>query len=249
MSRNGLWIAVLALLVAVGGLVIQFVGAPSDGGSDVAAELQAMQDDIMLLKQQEVSSSLKVGFVNAEKAVTVFTDQVNDLRQEILDKQAEILQLQQEYVASTISKDDYEKQYNVLQVEMLQAQLTVDITSIDKMIAADGFSNIRADLQRLREQAQPVVDEMKNLVNTARVGVIDALEFNNRYAQLQSAFTQIDTLLTQAASAKIAEVSQQLAIEGGYDLVLNVQNVIVYRNEVSIIDITDDVKERLLALY
>ena len=249
MSRNGLIIASLALVVAIGAVVLQFVLPAGDSGTDVTAQLAALQSDVTLLKQQEIGSALKIGYVNAEQAVAVFTDQVTNLRQDILDKQTEIVQLQQEYVAGTISKDDYQQQYNELQVELLDAQLTVDITSIDKMIAADGFSDIRSDLQRLREEAQPIIDEMKNLVATARIGVIDDLEFSNRYTQLKNAFTQVDTLLTQAASAKIAQAAQQVAIEEDFDLVLTAKNVIVYRNAASIVDMTDTVKARLRALY
>lgn len=247
MSRNGVLIAVLALIVGVGALVLQFA-LPSETGGDVTADLQALRGEVELLSQQP-APGFRIAYVNAETAFSVFTDQVSDLRQDIIDSQTEILQLQQEYVAGTLSQDDYEKQYNELQAELLDAQITVDINTINKMIAAEGFSDIHSDLQRLREEAQPIVDEMKNLLSTARIGVIDALEFQNRYAQIQNAFSQLDALLTQAASAKIVQATERVAIDKGYDLVVRVKNVIMYRNAASVTDITDLVKARLNALY
>ena len=132
-----------------------------------------------------------------------------------------------------------------LQVELLQAQLNIDIGTIDKMIASTGFSDMRSDLQRLKDEAQPVVDEMKNLVSTVRVGLIDTTEFQNRYTQVKNAFSQLDQLLTQAATAKIVQVADKVAMDEGYDLVLRSKNVIVYRNTGKITDITDLVKREL----
>jgi len=92
-----------------------------------------------------------------------------------------------------------------------------------------------------------VVDEMKNLVSTVRVGVIDidTTEFQNRYTQVKNAFTQLDQLLTQAATAKIVQAANNVAVDQGYDLVPRTKNVIVYRNIAKLTDITDLVKREL----
>jgi Skp family chaperone for outer membrane proteins len=86
---------------------------------------------------------------------------------------------------------------------------------------------------------------MKNLVTTIRTGVIDTQEFENRYTQVKNAFTQLDQLLTKAATAKIVEAANKVALAEGYDLVLRVKNVIIYRNTAKMIDITDMVKHEL----
>jgi len=130
-------------------------------------------------------------------------------------------------------------------VELLQAQLNIDIGTIDRMIAAPGFSDIGNDLERLREEAQPVIDMMRNLVSTVRVGVVDPQEVENRYSQVKNAFNQLDQLLTQAATAKIVQAAEKVAVENGYDLVLRTQNVIVYRNTAKLVSITDLVKHEL----
>ncbi len=113
------------------------------------------------------------------------------------------------------------------------------------MIAAPGFSDIRSQLERIREEAQPIVDEMKNLATTARVGVLNAQEFQNRYDQVKTAFGQLDQLLTQAALVKIEQATQKVAVQNGYDLVLQKKNVMVYQNTARLTDITDLVKREL----
>ncbi len=243
MSKNTLVVSVVALLLAAVAIVLQFV-IPTGEGLDSTAQITALTNRVVALEANP-ATPLKVAYINAEDAFTVFTDAVGDLRQRAIDKQGEIVKLQQQYMASTISKDDFDSQNNQLQVELLQAQLNIDLGTIDKMIASSGFSDMRNDLQRLKDEAQPVVDEMKNLVSTVRVGVIDTTEFQNRYTQVKNAFTQLDQLLTQAATAKIVQAANNVAIDQGYDLVLRTKNVIVYRNTAKMTDITDLVKHEL----
>jgi len=241
MSRSVWFVAGLAILLSLGALIAQFA-VPGGGGIDETAfnALQKKVDDL-----QTQGGGLRIAYLDAEDAFTVFLSAVSDLRQRIKDKQNEIAQLQQEFVNSTISKDDYQKQMGELQAELLDAQLAVDISTIEKMIASDGFADLRSDLQSLREEAQPLIDEMKDLVSTAKMGVIDPLEFQSRYDQVKNAFTQLDQLLTQAATAKIVQAANKVAIDKGYDLVLRTKNVIVYRNTAKLTDITDLVKHEL----
>ena len=86
---------------------------------------------------------------------------------------------------------------------------------------------------------------MRNLVSTVRVGVVDSQEVENRYSQVKNAFTQLDQLLTQAATAKIVQAAEKVAVDNGYDLVLRTANVIVYRNTAKLVSITDLVKHEL----
>jgi len=191
------------------------------------------------------SPPVKIAYISAEDAFAVFTDAVSDLRQLAVDKQGEITKLQQQYMASTISNDEYGSRYRELQVELLEAQLNIDIGTIEKMISSSGFSDMWHDLQLLKQESQPVVDEMKNLVSTVRVGVIGSAEFENRYTQVKNAFSQLDQLLTQAATAKIVQAANKIAEREGYDIVLRTKNVIVYRNSSKIEDITELVKQEI----
>jgi len=241
MSRSVWFVAGLAVLLALGALVVQFA-VPGGGGVDEAA-FNALQNKVNDLQTQ--GGGVRIAYLDAEDAFTVFLSAVSDLRQRAKDKQDEISQLQKEFVNSTISKDDYQKQMNELQAELLDAQLAIDIGTIDKMIASDGFSDLRSDLQHLREEAQPLIDEMKDLVSTAKMGVIDQLEFESRYNQVKNAFTQLDQLLTQAATVKIIQAAEKVALKNGYDLVLRKKNVIIYRNAATLVDITDSVKSEI----
>jgi len=244
MSRNILIVAVIALILGAGALILQFA-LPSGGGANEAT-VKALEGRVEDLETKS-TSPLKIAYINAEDAFTVFTDAVQDLRQKAVDKQSEKVQLQQQYLASAISKEEYETRLTELETELLQAQLNIDIGTIDRMIASTGFSDIRNDLERLREEAQPIIDEMKKLVSTVRVGIIDPQEFQNRYNQVQTAFTQLDQLLTQAATSKIVQAAEKIAVENGYDLVLRSKNVIIYRNTAKLINITDLVKHELAA--
>ncbi len=241
MSRNILIVAVIALILGAGALILQFA-LPSGGVNE--ATVKALEGRVEDLESSS-TSPLKIAYINAENAFTVFTDAVKDLRQKAVDKQGEIVQLQQQFLASAISKEEFDTQNNQLQVELLQAQLNIDIGTIDRMVASTGFSDIRNDLERLREEAQPIIDEMKKLVSTVRVGIIDPQEFQNRYNQVKTAFTQLDQLLTQAATSKIVQAAEKIAVENGYDLVLRSKNVIIYRNTAKLVDITDLVKHEL----
>ena len=241
MSRSIVIVAVLALVLGVGALILQFA-LPSSGGD--GASVKALENRVALLETKS-GSPLRVAYINAEEAFSVFTEAVADLRERAMDKQKELLELQQQYLASTVSKEEYESRLIELEVELLQAQLNIDIGTIDRMIAAPGFADISNDLERLREEAQPVIDMMRNLVSTVRVGVVDTQEVENRYSQVKNAFTQLDQLLTQAATAKIVQAAERVAVENGYDLVLRTANVIVYRNTAKLVSITDLVKHEL----
>ena len=70
-----------------------------------------------------------------------------------------------------------------------------------------------------------------------------------QYQQLQSAFQQLDQLLTQAAAAKIVEIAQQVAREKGFDLVLRKKDVLIYYNSGTVSDISGDVEGRLWNLF
>jgi Skp family chaperone for outer membrane proteins len=247
MSRNLVIAVVVALVLGVCALVLPFV-VNSGGGTDKAS-VTALQARVDALDAKLTGGvPLKIAYLDAEAAFTVFTDAVKDLRQKAADKQTEIVTLQQQFAQGKVSKDDYQTRTIQLQVDLLQAQLSIDMGMIDKMVAAAGFADLKLELQKLRDEAQPVVEEMKNLVSTVRVGVLDTAEFQNRYNQVKAAFTQLDQLLTQAATVKIVQAAEKVAVKNGFDLVLRSKNVIVYRNATRLTDITDLVK-RELATY
>ena len=188
---------------------------------------------------------ISIAYINAEDAFTVFTNAVQEQREKAFDKQEEIIALQRRYVESAISKEEYEDTYNLKQVELLQAQTNISMGTIDKLIISSSFSDVRGDLEQLREQAQPIVDEIESLASSVRVGIIESEEFSSRYTQARNAFTQLDELLTNLATSRIVEAANRIALANGYDLVLRAKNVIIYRNTARLTDITDMVKAEL----
>jgi len=243
MSRNTLVVAGFALILAIGALVLQFV-LPSGGGVG-SSDLDAIQADITQLKQASASQSLKVAYMDAEDAFTVFILAVGDLRQQITDKNNEMNDLKNEYAQGIIARDDYERRIYELNAELLDARITTAAGTLDRMIASSEFSDLRSTLITLREEAQPLIDEVNNLVSTIRVGAIDATEFQNRYTALTAMFEQFDSYVTSAATTKLVQATEKVANEYGYDIVIRKKDVVMYRNPVTIDDITDLVKAEI----
>ena len=243
MSRNILVVAGLALILAIGALVLQFV-LPSGGGIG-NSDLDAIRADITQLKQTGASQSMKLAYMDAEDAFTVFILAVGDLRQQITDKNNEMNDLKNEYAQGIIARDDYERRIYELNAELLDARITTAAGTLDRMIASSEFSDLRSTLITLREEAQPLIDEVNNLVSTIRVGAIDATEFQNRYAALSTMFEQFDGYITSAATTKLVQAAEKVANEYGYDIVVRKKDVIMYRNPATIDDITDLVKAEI----
>jgi len=240
MSRSVLYVAGLALLLAVGALILQFA-LPSDGGDGTSvASIERRVEN--LEASQGSGGDFRVAYLDAEEAFKVFLEATADLRERANDKIREVSDLRNEYAASTISNEQYQQRMNELQAELLDAQLTIDLSALDQMIASDDFGDIKPRLVEWKETAQLLANEVNNLVSMAKMGVVDPLEYQSRYQTAQSAFEQFDQGLTQAATLKIVQVAQQIAVEQGYDMVLRVKNVLVYRNPASLVDITDEVK-------
>ena len=67
----------------------------------------------------------------------------------------------------------------------------------------------------------------------------------HRKRELEAAYQQLDQLLVGAATVKVVEAAEKVALARGLALVLSVQNVLVYADPASIVDITDLVKAEL----
>ncbi|HIP99530.1 TPA: OmpH family outer membrane protein [Candidatus Bipolaricaulota bacterium] len=248
--------------VVIGALVAGFVGGIVagllfQGGGDVSglesriagveSRLASLESRVAALPQE---AGLRVAYVDAEDLfMKVFLPQVDAERQAMAQKQQEVQQLQARHIQGEIDQEEYQQQGARLQAELLQAQLNVNLTMLDKMIASPGFANFRGDLERIRDSARPLATEVGNLVQSAQVGIVDLEGFMATYQQLKSAFQQLDQLLTQAAAAKIVEIAQQVAREQGLDLVLRKKDVLIYYNDQKITDISGEVEGRLWGLF
>ncbi len=245
------------LLGFVGGIVGGTLFSPKSGETSVLAkDLGALQVRVQTLEGRVATPptgsapSLKIGVVDAETLfANVFLPQVATERSALQAKVQAIQDLQTKYALGQIKPDAYQHQYAKLQAESLQAQVRVNMSMLDKMIASPGFANLRADLQNLRDQAKPLADQVEGLVKQAQVTILNYTDFFNQLQQLQTAFQQVDQLLTQVAAVKILEISQQVAQELGYDMVLRTKDVVMYQRAPAITNLTPDVEGRLFALF
>lgn len=223
--------------------------------SQLEGKLSHLEDRLGGLEQKvsglgAAGPGLKVGYVDADGLfIKVFIPQVQEERAVMEEKKRAITELQARRVKGEIGEDEFKLQYYVLQVELLKAQFDVDMAMLNKMIASPGFANLKADLERLREQAAPAVDEIDKLLEEAKLGVVDEQAFMAKYQALQNAFQQLDQLLTQIAAQKIVEVTQAVAQERGYDLVLRRKDVLVFRNAETVDDLSPLVEQRLWKLF
>jgi len=250
---------VIVLLIGIGSLVLQFVpqSAKVDqvvfdvlenhmAGIEIASQVRLDEFDTRITSIEEISviSPLNIAYINIETAFTAFTNAVEDLRQEAFEKQQDIVFLGDQFAEAAISEEQYQSIYRQLQIELLQAQVNVNIGMI--AIMTTGFLDIQDDLEQLQTQSAAISVEVENLAILIRAEEIDLEELNNRYTQSSNAFMQIDKWLTMLAVSKIIETTEKVALANDYDLVIQAKNVIIYRNSARLVDITDAVKQELV---
>ncbi len=235
-------IAAVALVLAAGALVFQFV-VPSRSDGVSRADLDALRSQVAAVKSG--GAGLKVAFVNIDNAFAVFLNAVSDLRQRSTDKLQEITDLQNSFSNGTVTQDQYQKRLNEYNTELLDANIAMYANVLDRMIASSSFSDLRADLQRVREMAQSLLDEAKNLVSMVKGGAISSSEFQTRLSQTQANYASLEKIVNQACAVKISQAAQKVAIPRGFDLVLIQKNVVLYFNPAMVTDITDFVKSEI----
>jgi Skp family chaperone for outer membrane proteins len=243
MSRNGLVVAGLALVIAVVAVILPFV-LPSGGGSDVSA-INALQDRVDALESQSAGSGFRVAYVDVERVfMDIFLPPVQDLRDAAKAKNDEATDLYTQYNSGLISESDFQDQFLELQAELLDATITVDVVSLDRMMASDRFADVVSSLEVTKEQLASVSNAAKDLISNVRTGVMNPTEYQTRYQQVKNAYTELDQTVTNAATYAITQAAQKLAQKAGYDLVLNKRNVVVFPQTGTgvIPDITDSVK-------
>lgn len=250
------------VLLLLGSVALGFLGGVvggvllGDNGADpaLANKVSALETRIGTAEQRmeglDVPPPLNIAFVDAEGLfLKVFIPQVATERQSMENKQREILALREKYAAGELDQEAYQQQFLKLQTEAMLAQLSVNLGMLNKMLASGGFANIRADLQRLKDQANPLRAELERMLEQSRAGVLDPEGFMAQLQGLQGATEQLDQVLTQVAASKIVEISQRTARDEGYDLVLRKKEIVVYWDQDKVTEITDQVEPRLWQLF
>ncbi|MBS3735634.1 hypothetical protein KGY72_00495 [Candidatus Bipolaricaulota bacterium] len=190
-------------------------------------------------------SRVKIGYVNAKEAFTVFTQAVEEERKSAKEKSEELISLREEVLKGEISESDYKRQRDVLQAERLKAQLEIDIAMLDKMLQAEGFESVSGRLFDIKEQVGPIVDELEKVLEDIREGTAVPEEVSQTLSQIRRQYDQLDNLLTSLIEKKIFQITNLRAEEEGYDLVLRQENVVLYRNSDKIDDLTEMTKKAL----
>jgi len=212
--------------------------------SDVEA-LKSKVNNIEATGTQTGSRPLKIGFVNATEAFTVFTGAVEDERARVSTLEQEILKLREQAIQGEITEAEYTQQNDILQAERLKAQLEIDLAMVDRMIESTGFSSIADQLKNLKSQTQPIVDQLNETLTNMRENSASPDEVSSILNQINSQYTQLDDLLTRLIESKILQVTNTLAQNQGYDMVFREQNVLLSSNNAVVDNLTDETKQVL----
>lgn len=190
-------------------------------------------------------SNLKVGYVNATEAFTVFTGAVKEERDRVSELQQKLLDLRNKAIQGEITESEYKEQSDILQAKRLKAQLQIDLAMVDKMIESKGFSTIADKLKELRNQAQPIVDELDKTLTRMEEKSASPEEVQGILSQINNQYSQMDDLLTRLIESKMFQVTTQLAKNRGYDMVFREKNVLLSSNEEAVDNLTDATKQIL----
>jgi len=231
-------------------LIVAFLisGLPQTGlaqeGEEVQEKLAQLESSIEELKKRIP----KIGYVNRNDAFSIFPQAVDEERKKIDELGSQIQQLNTKANQGEISESEYKRKMDLLQAKHLKARIEVDLALLDKMITAEGFTGISDRLKELKQQTKPMQDTITSLIEEIQNAAISPQKVTNTLNQVgNQQFKQLDNILTNLAQLKITETAQKIAAEKDYDLIMEMQNVILYRDEVTIDNITDEVKERLKA--
>ncbi len=184
-------------------------------------------------------AALKIGYVNATEAFTVFTEAVSEERESAQQKDEELRQLREKAIQGEISESQYRKQADILQAEKLKAQLEIDMAMVETMRSAPGFESVSDQLNNLSSQVQPIMEELNSTLKNMREGSAVPEEVNNTLSQINSQYQQLDDLLTKLIESKIFQIANVRANEAGYDLVLRQENVVLYGNQDTVDNLTE----------
>lgn len=188
---------------------------------------------------------LKIGFVNANEAFTVFTQAVEEERKSAQKKTKELSSLKESVLKGEISESKYKRQEDILQAEKLKAQLDIDIAMVDRMLEAKGFESISKRLLNLKEQVKPIMGELEKALNDLREGSALPDEVSQKLSQIHNQYEKLDDLLTGLIENKIFQTANLRAKKEGYDLVLRQKNVVLYSNSDRIDNLTEITKKAL----
>lgn len=215
----------------------------------VTQENQEVQEKLVELQNtvEELREEIpRIGYINRQDAITVFP-QVVELEREKLGKiEQEIKQLTTQASKREISESEFNKQRHLLQAKHLQARIDVALGLLDKMIKSGGFSQITDRLNALKQEVKTMQNTIANLIDDIEESAVSPQKVISTLDRVENQqYKQLDSIITNLAELRINQITQEIAQEEGYDLVIGAQNVIYYREKEIVDNLTGVVKERL----
>jgi|GEM_PF-4192248 len=247
--------AILVLLAAVGlGLVGGILGGIIIGGDGVdretADQVRALEARVEELEQLDPAGGPRVSFVDVEGLfMEVFRPQVEAERQARDEQREQLNRIQQRFAEGELGEEEAQDEFLIGQTRLLEAELDMSLSMVDKMLGSGGFDRYRAELESIGQQAREIRSVLGGFLEQARAGVLDRDAYATQLQQIRTTAQQIDQYLSQLAAEKIMEQSAELAREEGYDIALRKREVVVYADENTVIDVTGQIKPRLEALF
>lgn len=208
---------------------------------DLASRVQTLESE----GTGSTPSNLKVGYVSASEAFTVFTDAVKEERDKVKRLQEELVNLRSQAIKGKITETEYKKQGDILQAKRLKAQMEIDLAMIDEMIKSKGFSSIADQLKTIRGQAQPIVNELDKTLTDMESNTSIPEEVDTVLSQTNNQYQQLDELMTNLIETKIFQVANRVSEDMRYDIVFRKNNVLLFGNTAKVDDLTDPTQKAL----
>ena len=224
-------------------LVMGTVGqtALAQENQEIQQQLDKLKNTVDELKEQVP----KLGYINRQEAFSVFPQKVKEERQAVINIEKKMNELRTKAEESESGKSDIQRDMDLLRAKHLQAKIKVDWAILNTMVEAKGFYEINEKLSKLKEQAKPIRKEIAGLINDIEDYTVSPKQVSESLNQIDQQYQQLDDILTNVSQLKITQVTRSIAFEKNYDLVLEQQNVLLYRKKKLVTDITPDVKEKL----
>jgi len=216
--------------------------------TSLAQENQPVEEKIAQLQQRvdELEDRIpRIGYINRGEAFSVFPGSVEEERRKVNQLEKEMKDLQTRVQEGEIGESEFKRERDLMRAKHLQARIEVDLALLDTMIEARGFSEIQDRLKELKRQTEPMQNTITDLIEDINNYAISPKQVSKTLEEVGQQFESLDNILTNLAQSKITQVAQRIAARENFDLVIEQQNVILYRKKESIVDITDSVMQVL----
>ena len=244
-----IWITgLLTVIFLFAGAAIPVITNPSHAVAQSQSEIDSLKEQVASLQQAVTdlrAQTLQVGYINVQGCFSVFWNAVQDERDKVKQKQKELLELQKSLQQGDISESNYRQQRDLLQAQRLLAEFEVDLSMIEQMIDAQGYQSISDQLTQLRDRIEPAVSQLSELTDQIENSAVPPQEAEGMLQNVSSYYDRVDQTVTQVITSKIFQITNAYAEEEGYDLVIKEQNIIIYKDNATIQNLTDKIKKRL----